>query len=136
MAAPELPMIDIQIIFDAGSAQDGKLSGQALLTNAMLNEGANGLDADQIAAAFDDVGARFGRSSQRDMAMLSLRSLTAASALKPALKLFRDILIKPDFPQASFDRIQKQLLLGLQAEKQSPSAIASRAFYKNVFGDR
>ncbi len=135
VAAPELPMIDIQIIFDAGSAQDGKLSGQALLTNAMLNEGANGLDADQIAAAFDDVGARFGRSSQRDMAMLSLRSLTAESALKPALKLFRDILTKPDFPQASFDRIQKQLLLGLQAEKQSPSAIASRAFYKHVFGD-
>ncbi len=135
VAAPELPMIDIQIIFDAGSAQDGKLSGQALLTNAMLNEGANGLDADEIAAAFDDVGARFGRSSQRDMAMLSLRSLTAESALKPALKLFRDILTKPDFPQASFDRIQKQLLLGLQAEKQSPSAIASRAFYKHVFGD-
>jgi zinc protease len=135
VAAPELPMVDIQIVFDAGSAQDGDLSGQALLTNAMLNEGANGLNADQIAVAFDDVGARFGNSSQRDMAMLSLRSLTAESALKPALNLFHDILTKPDFPQASFDRIQKQLLLGLQAEKQSPSAVATRAFYKNIYGE-
>lgn len=135
VAAPELPMVDIQIVFDAGGTQDGDLSGQALLTNAMLNEGAAGLDADYIAAAFDDVGARFGSSSQRDMAMLSLRSLTADSALKPALDLFHKILTKPDFPQASFDRIQKQLLLGLQAEKQSPSALASRAFYSELYGD-
>ncbi|MBL1319647.1 MAG: insulinase family protein [Methylophaga sp.] len=135
VAAPELPMVDIQIVFDAGGAQDGELSGQALLTNAMLNEGADGLNADQIAAAFDDIGARFGNSSQRDMAMLSLRSLTADSALKPALDLFYKVLSKPDFPQASFDRIQKQLLLGLQAEKQSPSALASRAFYSNLYGD-
>jgi zinc protease len=135
VAAPELPMVDIQIVFEAGGAQDGELSGQALLTNAMLDEGAGGLDADQIAAGFDDIGARFGNSSQRDMAMLSLRSLTADSALKPALDLFHKVLSKPDFPQASFDRIQKQLMLGLQAEKQSPSAIASRAFYSNLYGD-
>ncbi|MFW5426353.1 MAG: M16 family metallopeptidase [Methylophagaceae bacterium] len=135
VAAPELPMVDIQIVFEAGGAQDGELSGQALLTNAMLNEGAAGLDADQIAAAFDDIGARFGNSSQRDMAMLSLRSLTADAALTPALDLFHKVLSKPDFPQASFDRIQKQLLLGLQAEKQSPSALASRAFYSSLYGD-
>lgn len=135
VAAPQLPMVDIQIVFDAGGAQDGELSGQALLTNAMLNEGAAGLNADQIAAVFDDVGARFGNSSQRDMAMLSLRSLTADPALKPALDLFHKVLSKPGFPQASFDRIQKQLLLGLQAEKQSPSALASRAFYSNLYGD-
>ncbi|PHS22556.1 MAG: peptidase M16 [Methylophaga sp.] len=135
VAAPELPMVDIQIIFDAGGAQDAELSGQALLTNAILSEGAAGLDADQIAAGFDDLGARFGSSSQRDMAMLSLRSLTADSALEPALELFHKVLIKPDFPQASFDRLQKQVSLSLQAEKQSPSAIATRAFYSNLYGN-
>lgn len=135
VAAPQLPMVDIQVVFDAGSAQDGDLAGQALLTNAMLGEGAAGLDADQIAAAFDDVGARFGNSSQRDMAMLSLRSLTEDQALKPALDLFHKVLSKPDFPQASFERIQKQILLGVQAEKQSPSALALRAFYSNLYGD-
>lgn len=135
VAAPQLPMVDIQVVFDAGSAQDGGLTGKALLTNAMLNEGAAGLDADQIATAFDDVGARFGNASQRDMAMLSLRSLTADLALKSALDLFHKVLSKPDFPQASFERIQKQILLGLQSEKQSPSALALRAFYSNLYGD-
>jgi len=135
VAAPELPMVDIQVVFDAGSARDGTLSGTALLTNAMLNEGANGLNADQIAAEFEDVGAQFGNSSQRDMSMFSLRSLTADYALKPAVKMFEAVLTQPDFPSASFERIQKQMLIGLQAEKQSPAAIASRTFYSKLYGN-
>ncbi len=135
VAAPELAMVDITVVFDAGAARDGDLSGTALLTNAMLNEGADGLNTDQIAAAFEDVGAQFSNSSQRDMAILSMRSLTAESAFEPALQVFKKVLTKPDFPPASFERLKKQMLIGLQAEKQSPAAVASRAFYSNLFGD-
>ena len=135
VSAPELPMVDITVVFDAGAARDGDFPGTALLTNAMLNEGADGLNTDQIAAAFEDVGAQFSNSSQRDMAILSMRSLTAKSAFTPALQIFKKVLTKPDFPQASFERLKKQMLISLQAEKQSPAAIASRAFYSNLFGD-
>ena len=69
VAAPELPMVDISMVFDAGAARDGDLSGTALLTNAMLNEGAGDLDTDQIAAELADVGAQFSASAERDMAM-------------------------------------------------------------------
>ncbi|NOQ94024.1 MAG: insulinase family protein [Methylophaga sp.] len=133
--APELAMVDITVAFDAGAARDGKQSGLALLTNAMLNEGAGGLDTDQIAIAFEDVGAQFGNSSQRDMAVVSLRTLTEKEAFTPALAMFTKVLSKPDFPENSFERIKKQMLIGLQAEKQSPSALASRAFYSNVYGE-
>ena len=135
VAAPELAMVDIKVVFDAGSARDKNLSGTALLTNAMLNEGAAGLSTDQIAAEFENVGAQFSNDSERDMAVLSMRSLTADFALKPALKMFSDVLSKPDFPASSFERLQKQMLIGLQAEKQSPGAIASRAFYSNLYGE-
>jgi zinc protease len=133
--APELPMVDIKLVFNAGSARDGLLSGTARMTSAMLDEGAAGLDADQIAAAFADVGAKYGASSERDMAVLSLRSLTEPKALEQALNTFTTVLSKPDFPQVSFRRIQQQLLSGLQAEKQSPSAMATRVFYKNLYSD-
>jgi len=133
--APELPMVDVKIVFDAGSAQDKDLPGTALLTNAMLAEGAGGQTADQISAAFEDVGANFGNASQRDMATLSLRSLTAEPALSTALDALKLVLTKPDFPQAAFERLQKQVLLGLQAENQSPRALSARAFYANVFGE-
>jgi len=133
--APELAMVDITIAFDAGAARDDTKSGLALLTNAMLNEGAAGLDTDQIAIEFEDVGAQFSNSSQRDMAILSLRTLTDKTAFEPALAMFNNVLTKPDFPSESFERIQKQMMIGLQAEKQSPSAISSRAFYGNLYGD-
>ncbi len=135
VAAPELPMLDVQVVFDAGSAQDKDLPGIALLTNAMLSEGADNLTADEVAAAFDDVGAKFSNSSQRDMAVLGLRSLTAEPALTKALDMFRKVLTKADFPQSAFDRIQKQMMIGLQAEKQSPRAITSRAFYQHLYGE-
>tara|TARA_R110001606_G_scaffold361754_3_gene514994 strand:- start:48382 stop:49686 length:1305 start_codon:yes stop_codon:yes gene_type:complete len=134
VAAPELAMVDIEVVFDAGSARDGDLSGTALLTNAMLNEGAAGLNTNQIAAEFENVGAQFSNSSERDMAVLSMRSLTADFALKPALATFSNVLTQPDFPVTSFERLQKQMLIGLQAEKQSPAAIAARAFYTNLYG--
>tara|TARA_R110002049_G_scaffold117067_3_gene270023 strand:+ start:208 stop:1512 length:1305 start_codon:yes stop_codon:yes gene_type:complete len=134
VAAPELAMVDIKVVFDAGSARDGDIPGTALLTNAMLNEGAAGLNTNQIAIEFENVGAQFSNSSERDMAVLSMRSLTADFALKPALKIFRNVLTQPDFPPSSFERLQKQMLIGLQAEKQSPSAISSRAFYTNLYG--
>ena len=134
VAAPELAMVDLEVVFDAGSARDGDISGTALLTNAMLNEGAAGLSTNEIAAEFENVGAQFSNSSERDMAVLSMRSLTADFALKPALATFTKVLTQPDFPVASFERMQKQMLIGLQAEQQSPSAISSRAFYSNLYG--
>jgi len=133
--APELPMVDISVVFDAGAARDQQLSGTAVLTNAMLDEGAVDLNTDQIAAAFADVGARFSSSAERDMASVGLRSLTEESALQAALALYSKVLTKPSFPESSFKRIQKQILLGFQAEKQSPSALASRAFYKGLYGN-
>ncbi len=133
--APEIPMVDIQVVFDAGAAQDKDLPGIALLTNSMLSEGAGDLNANQISAGFDDVGAQFSSSSERDMASLSLRVLTEEAALTTALELMASVLTKPTFPQDAFERLQKQMLIGLQGEKQSPSAIASRAFYKAIYGE-
>ncbi len=133
--APELPMLDVKIVFDAGSAQDKQLPGTALLTNAMLSEGAGGLSADDIAVAFEDIGANMGNASQRDMATLSLRTLTAEPTMTKALTMLTTVLTEPDFPEEAFARLQKQVLLGLQGEKQSPGALANRAFYQHLYGD-
>ena len=38
--APELPMLDVRVVFDAGSARDGERPGLARFVNSMLSEGA------------------------------------------------------------------------------------------------
>ena len=65
--AHELPMVDIRLVFDAGSARDGKQSGVASLSNALLGQGAAGLSADEIAQGFEQKGAKLGNGSERDM---------------------------------------------------------------------
>lgn len=133
--AEELPMVDLRLVFDAGAARDGDLPGTALMTISMLEEGAAGMSADEIASGFADVGARFSTDSKRDMAVVSLRTLTDSVAQKPAVDLLTRLISEPDFPEAAFSRLKNQLKTRLQSEKQSPGSVAQRAFYKNLYGD-
>jgi zinc protease len=131
--APELPMVDIRIVFRAGAARDGSQGGIASLTNALLDQGAAGLSADEIARGFERYGAELGNGSERDMAWLSLRSLTDAKLLDPSLKLFGKVLSDPDFPRDDFERERQRTLIGLQYEKQKPDAIAKKTFYRKLY---
>jgi len=132
--APDLPMVDIKIVFDAGSARDGNKSGLATLTNGLLSEGAGGHSADQIAEHFDNLGAEISNSVDRDMATFSLRSLTESELLEPALEMLSVLLANPDFEQIPFERVQQQMLANLQYQQQSPDDIATIAFYKAIYG--
>jgi len=133
VAAPELPMVDLQIIFDAGAARDKGMAGTAVLTNGLLAEGAGDLSANQISERFDELGARFSNDAQRDMANLTLRSLSEEKVLTPALETLALILSQPTFPKDAFERERKRMLIGLEQRKQSPDALADEAFYKGVF---
>ena len=133
--APELPMLDIQITFNAGSARDHGHDGLAALTNSLLNDGTETHSDDEIAELFESKGARFGTSSHRDMAVLRLRSLSDPQLLNPSLDLLAKILSSSTFPPTSFERKKQQMLLGLQAEEESPDQIASQTFYQGLYGD-
>jgi zinc protease len=135
VAAPELPMVDLRLVFDAGSARDGERHGVAHLTNALLDQSAAGLDADEIARGFEQLGAEIGNGSERDMAWLSLRSLTEPRLLEPSLELFAKVVSRADFPEADFEREQQRVLVALEYQKQKPKAIIEDAFYGNLYGD-
>ncbi|AGZ33110.1 insulinase family protein [Pseudomonas sp. SWI6] len=133
--ARELPMFDLRVTFAAGSSQDGDTPGLAALTNAMLNEGVAGKDVTAIAEGFEGLGADFGNGSYRDMAVASLRSLSAKDKRDPALKLFAEVAGKPTFPEEALKRIKNQLLAGFEYEKQNPGKIAGKALFAKLYGD-
>lgn len=133
--AMELPMVDIQLVFDAGSARNGDKPGLALLTSSLLDDGAGELDADAIAAGFENLGAQFGASSLRDMGSVTLRSLSDPAHLDPALDLLALILRSPTFPADALERERNQMLIALQSQEQSPEDIANNAFFQAVYGD-
>jgi len=132
--AHELPMVDIQVVFDAGSARDGDTPGVANLTSDLLNEGAGDLSADQIADRFEGVGAQFSASADRDSATVSLRSLSDPDLLQPAMETLTQVLQSPSFPKHAFMRERKRMLVALQQEQESPGDIANNKFYAVLYG--
>lgn len=132
--ARELPMFDLQLTFAAGSSHDDGIAGLAMLTNAMLNEGVPGKDVGAIAAGFENLGANFGNGAYRDMAITSLRSLSAADKREPAMQLFNQVLGQPTFPEDALARIKNQLLAGFEYQKQNPGKLASLALFEQLYG--
>jgi len=130
---PALPMVDIELIFDAGAARNGDKGGLAYLTNNLFADGTAKMNADQVAENFENVGAQFSAESSRDMAILQLRTLSAPTERKVALDTFAAILNEPLFPEGGFAREKSNMLSTLQQQAQTPSQIASRAFYTTVF---
>lgn len=133
--ARQLPMFDLRLTFAAGSSQDDGAPGLAALTNAMLNEGVPGKDVSAIAEGFESLGANFGNGAYRDMAIASLRSLSAKAQREPALALFGQVIGQPTFPEDALARIKNQLLAGFEYQKQNPGKLAGLQLFERLYGD-
>ena len=137
-----LPMVDLRVNFDAGSARDSQAHGLASLTASLLDQGVlpapgNGTaqDAQAIAEGFENIGANMGASASVDSAGLSLRSLSDTERFESALKLFSSVMSHPSFPEDAFKRERERALLSLKAAEQKPDSVAQRAFYKALYGE-
>jgi zinc protease len=132
--ADALPMADIQVVFDAGSARDGQQFGLSALTSGLLDTGAGQWNADQIALRFESVGANFGTSVSSDMATLSLRTLTDPVLFDKALETMHVILTKPLFKRADFLREKNRTLAAINQREESPAEVAGLAFADKLYG--
>jgi len=133
ISAPQLPMVDLRVVFDAGSARDDKTPGLAMMANGLMDAGIKGMDEEAIAEKFEDLGAQYSAMSMRDMALVQLRSLTQDKLLQPALATFVKLLSEPEYPVAVIDRERARMLLALKAKKESPGDLGDEAFYTALY---
>ncbi len=132
--APELPMVDINVTFAAGSARDGEHAGLAHMVSTLLDSGAAGMSADALATRIEELGAELETGSARDMAWVSLRSLSDARYLEPALDIMGSVLGRPDFNKADFERERNRTIVAVRSSEQSPSTVAEHAYYLSLYG--
>jgi zinc protease len=130
-----LPLVDVRLVFDAGSARDGEKYGLAGLTSGMLDAGAGTWDADAIATRLENVGAVLGTGASRDSAFISLRSLTHPEKLAVALETVREVLAHPRFEARDFEREKSRTLLAIKQQAEDPGEVAEIAFMKTLYGN-
>ena len=128
----DLPIIDVAVSFPAGSARDTKAtSGVAGVTRYMMTLGAGGMNEEVITNKFADIGAILGGELDNDRAAFKLRTLTSEST--KALETFKQILHKPDFPQAVLEREKTRIIAGLKESATQPESISSKAFMQALY---
>lgn len=132
----DLPILDININFFAGSAQDpvGK-EGLANLTRHLMNLGAAGINEEKLANQFSDIGAVISGNVDLDRSYFKLRTLSSSSQKEKALTLFKNVIHSPDFPVPVIDREKNRFIASIKQAMTQPEAIANLAFMKSMYGE-
>jgi zinc protease len=144
-----IPMVDVQIDFDAGSRRDpAAKAGLASVTASMTSKGvlaqrgdaakgdkpAPALDENALSEAWADLGASFTANAGTDRMSFSLRTLTYPDLLPRATELAARQLGSPAFPDVEWTRERQRMSAALQEANRRPATVANRAFAKVVYG--
>ena len=132
----DLPILDINVNFFAGSAQDpnGK-EGLAHLTHHLMNLGAGGINEEKLANQFSDIGAAIGGDVDLDRAYFKLRTLSSSVQKDKALSLFNNVIHAPDFPVPVLNRERDRIIASIKQSMTQPETIANLAFMQSLYGD-
>ncbi len=132
----DLPMLDVSVDFDAGSARDSRdKSGLANLTRHLMGLGAGIYSERDIAEKLADVGAVMSGRFDADRAGFTLRSLSGKAERDQAVNLLAAVLTQPRFDVAVLEREKARIVAGLEEAATKPESIGEKAFQAAIYGD-
>jgi len=145
--SPSIPMVDVQMDFDAGARRDpADKAGLARVTAGMTSKGVTAaqragsspydgaMDENQLSEAWADLGASFGAGASSDRMSFSLRSLNYPDLLAKAAQLASRQLADPSFPDAIWQRERQRLAASLREANTKPATVAGHAYAAAVYG--
>ena len=129
----EVPIVQVTLVVGAGAGDDpAGAFGAASLTAAMLDEGAGGRSALQIAELVEFLGATLTTTSSFDASAVRLN--VPVQRLDDALPVLADVARRPTFADTELERLRQERLTSLLQARDDPSSIAGMAFARLVFG--
>ena len=139
--SPGIPMVDVQIAFDAGSrrdpaAQAGLAQAAALMSakGVRAQDDAPALDENALGEAWADLGASFGAHADRDSYSYALRSLTDAALLQRAARLAARQIAQPSWPESVWESERARWSAAIKESYTRPGPVAARAFSTALYG--
>ncbi|PIF74863.1 zinc protease [Variovorax sp. 54] len=137
-----LPIVDVQIDFDAGSrrdpaAQAGLASTSAAMVEKGVRAGRNGepaLDQNALGEAWADLGASFDVSAGTDRTSYTLRTLSDPALLTKSVALAAREIGEPSFPDDIWPRERERINAAIKEANTKPATVVGRAFAQAVYG--
>ena len=116
----KLPVVSFQLSTDYSPFIEGEKAGLSDFTSEMIGSGTTNKSKAELDEELDYIGASFYSSG--------IDGFYASSLKKHQTKLLdivSDIIFSPSFPEEEFEKIKKQYISSLEADKSSPDAISS-----------
>ena len=140
-ATNALPIVDVQIDFDAGGRRDPPAqAGLASVTAGMVEKGmrASGsdpaMDQNALGEAWADLGASFDVGAGSDRTSFTLRTLSNPALLDKAVRLAAREIGEPAFPEDVWKRERERINAAIREANTKPATIAEKAFSQAVYG--
>ena len=141
--SPAIPMVDVQVDFDAGARRDpapqaGLAAAVALMSSKGVTAGGAdepALDENDLGEAWADLGASFGAQAGRDSFQYALRSLTEPDLLERAAQLAARQIAQPSFPPAVWASERARWSAAIKESYTRPGPVAAKAFGSAIYGD-
>lgn len=125
------PKANVRAVLRTGNANDGDKPWVSDLAGDMIQQGAGGRSASDIDIAAAAMGGALNVGVGLDETFLTMDVLSEKTP--EAIALAADILQRPDFPEAEFDKSLQNLLRGLSIAGSQPQTIANDAFTKLIY---
>jgi zinc protease len=129
----ELPAVQAVLVTRGGREDDpAHTPGLAAFAAEMLDEGAGGKSALELAEAIEQLGASLSTHAGWDGAQVDLGVLRGR--LPEALQLMADVVYRPDFPEREVRRVRDERLTELNRARDEARIIAGNAFASLLYG--
>ncbi len=130
----QLPMLTIDIAFDAGARRDPRgEAGLASLTARCLTLGTKTLTPEQFNQKVDFMGSSVSVGAGRDYAVASLTTLKKYE--DQTLNLLAEALTEPRLDDKDILRKRGEQVAGIKSSLEDPGYVASVTFAKKLFDD-
>ena len=134
MPTDRLPLVDFRLVVRGGAVNDpADKAGLASLTASLMTQGAGERNAQQIAQDIAFVGGDLSASANAEQLVVTCEVLT--KDFEHGLAMFSDVVARPTFPAAEFERKKSETLGGIAASKDDPSTVANTYLGPFLLGD-
>ena len=131
MPRAELPLTTVTAVFRGGAEAD-TMAGLASVTAELLERGTATKSAEQIALAFDSLGATL--ETRAGDSTLTIASEFLSRDSERALPLLAELANQPTFPEDEVKKVLAQYLDAARSLKDNPQAAAGTAYRRFFYG--
>ena len=128
----DVPLVSMELLTPGGAQHDPR-PGVARLTAEMLDEGTETHSAIEIAERIEDLGGSLSTGAGWNMASVGVDVLS--KHLESGLEMMAETALAPNFPDDEVERLRDEALADLLRRRDRPTALASDAFCRVLYGD-